>query len=69
VRGHRAARAGYLALLGCGLALPAGMLPAVGLLGSANVELAVALPWRDLAIVLLGLPATAWAASWLASPR
>lgn len=64
LRAHAAARATYLAALGCLLAVPAGVLPAIGLLRSANIALDVVLPWRDIALTLLGLPSLTWLVSW-----
>ncbi len=65
LRGHLAARAGYLALLGGVLAVPAGLLPVIGLLPAANLELQLTLPWVELGIVTLGLPWIAWGGTWL----
>lgn len=69
LRRHLAARAGYLALLGCVLAVPAGLLPAIGLQRTANVALEFSMPWRDLLLVVLGLPALAYGLTWLFSVR
>ncbi len=65
LRAHNAARTGYLALLGCLLAVPAGLIPAIGLYESANLPLPFVAPWRDLAVILLALPSVAYAVSWL----
>ena len=65
IRRHAAARAGYLAFLGCLLALPAGLMTAVALVRAANFPLALVLPWRDLGITLVGLPALASGVAWL----
>ncbi len=65
MRRHDAARAGYLALLGGVLAVPAGLLPVVGLLPAANIELELTIPWVELAVIVAGLPAVAWCGTWL----
>jgi len=65
LRGLAAARSAYLALLGCLLAVPAGLLPLVGLLAAADVPLAFRTPWAELALVVGGLPCLAWAGTWL----
>lgn len=64
LRAHQAARASYLALLGCVLALPAGLLSAAGMLGSANISLDLVLPWRDMLLTVLGLPLLTYAITW-----
>ncbi len=64
MRDHQAARAGYLALLGCALAIPAGLLSAVGLLGSANSPLDPVLPWRDILLTAMGLPVLTYGITW-----
>ncbi|MFN0150439.1 MAG: alpha/beta fold hydrolase [bacterium] len=64
VRGQLAARAGYLALLGTALAVPVGFLTATALVEAANFPLPLVIPWRDLGVVLLALPALAFAAAW-----
>jgi pimeloyl-ACP methyl ester carboxylesterase len=66
---HLAARAAYLALLGCALAVPAGLLTAAGLLSLANFGLPFVVPWRDAALVVTLLPATAYAVAWGSSHR
>lgn len=65
VRQHAAARAGYLALLGCVLAVPAGVFTALALLRAANFQLDPVWPWGDLALIVLSLPAVAYAGVWL----
>ncbi len=65
LRTHTAARAGYLALLGCVLALPAGMITSVALLRAANFQLAMVWPWGDLLLTVLFLPAAAYAGAWI----
>ncbi|MEQ8766743.1 MAG: ABC transporter permease [Planctomycetota bacterium] len=65
LRRHTAARAGYLAFLGCVLSIPAGLIPAAGLLPQANVNLAFSLPWPEIAATLIGLPLVAYASTWL----
>ena len=75
LRHHQAARAAYLALLGCTLAIPAGMIPAFGLLTLSHAELALQflMPWPEILIAVLGLPALAyggtWAFAWWRTPR
>ncbi len=64
LRHHQAARAGYLALLGCVLAVPAGMLPALGMLTSANIELDFVMPWCDVLLTVFGLPLLAYCVTW-----
>lgn len=63
---HLAARAAWLALLGCALAVPAGLIPAVGLLTLANpgVDLALVLPWGQVLAALLVLPCLTYAGAW-----
>jgi hypothetical protein len=53
-------RAAHLALVGGALSLPAGLLPALGLVRLADVSLALALPWRELAVALVALPLAAF---------
>lgn len=64
LRRHDAARATYLAALGAWLALPAGILPGLGLLAIAQVELEFVWPWRAMAGVALGLPSLAFLTTW-----
>ncbi|NOT32693.1 MAG: FtsX-like permease family protein [Candidatus Eisenbacteria bacterium] len=64
LREHAAARAGYLALLGCVLAIPAGMMPAIGLLASTNFAVQLVIPWRDVALCTGLLPMLAYAVTW-----
>ncbi len=64
LRAYRAARAGYLALVGCVLAVPAGLVPALRILSNANVDLAFVMPWRDVLLAVLALPAIAYAVAW-----
>ncbi len=65
LRRHRAAQAGYLALLGCVLAVPAGILPAISLLETANLPVGFVIPWGQLALSVLGLPILTFAGTWL----
>ncbi|MGQ0554180.1 MAG: FtsX-like permease family protein [Planctomycetota bacterium] len=71
LRGHLAARAGYLALLGSALAIPAGLLPALGLLSLSNSasSLRFSMPWLEIGLTLLGLPVAAFVGTWLLAPR
>jgi len=64
LRAHLAARATTLALLGCVLAVPAGLLSALGILGSANIDLAFQMPWRDILFTVAGLPLLTYAITW-----
>jgi hypothetical protein len=70
LRAHAAARACWLALLGCLLALPAGLIPAAGLLALVNpgVELGLHPPWPELLLVLASLPTLAYAGTWCWAP-
>lgn len=62
-RAHAAARAGYLGLLGCLLAVPAGLLPAFGIMTSvASVTFVV--PWTEIVVTALLLPAVAYLGAW-----
>lgn len=61
LRAHAANRAAYLATLGSVLALPAGLVPAAGLLRLANVELSFAVPWATLIAGLAAFPAATFA--------
>ncbi len=65
LRGIAAARTGYLAAIGCALALPAGLIPAVALFRAANFPLPLVVPWGDMLLVLLGLPVLVMAGDWL----
>lgn len=68
-RAHAAAATGYLALLGCSLSIPAGLLPAFGLVTGIG-GLAFRVPWWELAVTAVGLPVLAYALAWLvAHPR
>lgn len=69
LRIHRGIRAAYLALLGCLLAVPAGLVTVLALVVGANFPLPLVFPWRDLAITLIGLPATAFVGGWLLGGR
>ena len=59
------ARTTYLAILGCVLAIPAGMFPAAGLISLASVSLELVMPWPEILITVLGLPLTAYCGAWL----
>jgi len=54
------ARAAHLALVGGVLSVPAGLLPALGLVRLAEVPLTFAVPWRELSLALVVLPALAF---------
>ena len=55
----------YLALLGCALSIPAGLLPMYGLQRLANVSLEFVMPWREIGITLFVMPIVAYAGTWL----
>lgn len=55
------ARAAHLALVGGVLSVPAGLLPALGLVHLADAPLAFAVPWRAIALALLVLPLLSFA--------
>jgi len=65
LRGYRAARTGFLALLGSALAVPAGLVPAVRILADANVDVPFVLPWREILAGLVLLPLVASGLAWL----
>ncbi len=65
LRGHVAARAGYLTLLGCSLAVPAGLIVAGALAGAVNFPLPFVVPWGGVLIVTLGFPALVFCVTWL----
>lgn len=65
LRRHLAARAGYLAFLGCALAVPAGCLPLLGLLPLSGGALRFVMPWREVLIAIVGFPLTAYGATWM----
>ncbi len=67
LRAHLAARTGYLAVLGCLLAIPAGMIPAIGLVTMANSPLELVMPWPEVLVTVFGLPAIAYGGAWLLS--
>lgn len=54
------ARAAHLALVGGLLSVPAGLLPALGLVRAANVPLSFAVPWREIVAALTVLPILAF---------
>ncbi|MCR9247536.1 MAG: FtsX-like permease family protein [bacterium] len=59
-----AARTGYLAAIGCAMAVPAGLVPAIGLLSISKFPLPLILPWPEIVLTAVGLPACAWFAAW-----
>ncbi|MEM7352974.1 MAG: alpha/beta fold hydrolase, partial [Acidobacteriota bacterium] len=69
VRRHLAARAGYLALLGCVLAVPGGFLPTMGIFRAANLPMELVVPWDAVLWTLLALPVVAYGAAWLLGGR
>lgn len=60
VRGYFAAFAGHHALLTLGLGIPAGVVAAVGVLAIADTPVALRLPWSEITIVTLSVPALAY---------
>ena len=64
LRRFKAARAAYLALLGCVLALMAGLMPAKGLLSVVNFGVPFTVPVIEFAAILMGLPLLTWLASY-----
>ena len=68
MRRQLAARSGYLALLGCALALPAGLLAASGMLAAVTFPLDFVLPWGDALAIVLGLPALVYLGTWCLAP-
>ena len=63
-RNQAAARSGILALFGCALAIPAGILPACGLIALVpGLELAI--PWSEFAAIVAGLPVAAFLLTWI----
>lgn len=69
MRTHLAARAAYLAFLGCALSVPAGLITALALFDTVNFPLAFVMPWRDVVITALGFPLAVFAGAWLAGMR
>ncbi len=63
VRCHAAASAAFLALLGCALAVPAGLLPAFGATATVK-DLAFVMPWSEILAVMVGLPVLAYLGAW-----
>ena len=63
-RSHAAAQAGFLAFLGCVLAVPAGLVPAFGLLTSMNSQPLI-IPWKEIALTTAALPALAYVGAWI----
>jgi putative ABC transport system permease protein len=61
---HVAARAGYLAFLGCLLAVPAGLIPAAGLIRLTNFVVELSLPWPELIATAAGPPLAAYFGTW-----
>ncbi len=65
LRSHFAARAGYLALLGSCLAIPAGLLAGFALCSVVNFPLDFVIPWGDCLTIVFGLPTIVYAGAWL----
>jgi len=65
MRVHAGARAAYLAFLGGALAIPGGLVPGAGLLELASGDLPFNTPWREIALVLVALPASAFGLAWI----
>ncbi|MEO1527226.1 MAG: ABC transporter permease [Planctomycetota bacterium] len=64
-RNQAAARAGFLTLLGCCLAIPAGLLPAAGLVSILPI-MELSIPWTQLTTGVCILPTAAAAMTWFA---
>lgn len=69
IRAHAGARAASQALLGCALAVPAGLLPALGATAAVG-DLRFTVPWVEIGAMALGLPLLAYlgAACFTRSP-
>ena len=67
LRQHSASRAAYLALLGCVLAIPAGLVPMAGLLKLSGGSLQFVTPWSTLAITAIAMPLIAYAGTWVSA--
>lgn len=65
LRRHLAASAGYLAFLGCVLAVPAGLIPFFGLRALAHAPLEFSMPWSVVSLTVIALPALAYGGTWL----
>ncbi|MEM6676213.1 MAG: alpha/beta fold hydrolase, partial [Planctomycetota bacterium] len=63
LRRRAAAHTAYLALLGCALAVPAGLIPAFGVVALADVDVAFVVPWREVALAVVTLPLLSHAAT------
>ncbi|MEZ6018465.1 MAG: FtsX-like permease family protein [Planctomycetota bacterium] len=64
LRQHVACRAAYLALLGCALAVPAGLVPMAGLLRLSGGNLGFVMPWSTLALAVIAIPLIAYFGTW-----
>ncbi len=64
LRQHVASRAAYLALLGCMLAVPAGLVPMAGLLRLSGGTLSFVMPWSTLAVAVFAMPLIGFAGTW-----
>ncbi|MEM8711565.1 MAG: ABC transporter permease [Planctomycetota bacterium] len=64
LRHHMASRAGYLALLGCFLAVPAGLVPMLGLLRLSGGSLPFVMPWSTVALAMVVMPLIAYLGTW-----
>ncbi|MFG0317316.1 MAG: FtsX-like permease family protein [Planctomycetota bacterium JB042] len=67
LRRASAARAATLAAVGGVLAVPAGLLPASGVLTIARLPLTFEVPWTEIAASAVLLPALAYAGAWIAA--
>ena len=65
-RHQTAARSGFLASIGSALAIPAGLLPAYGMI-CIIPPLDFAIPWIEFGCILIGLPVIAYTMTWLTS--
>ncbi|MEM8962301.1 MAG: FtsX-like permease family protein, partial [Acidobacteriota bacterium] len=68
LRLHLAARAAYLSLLGCLLAVPAGLVVAIGIFASADIPLDFIMPWSHLLTIVGVLPVLVYVATWCLQP-
>lgn len=69
LRAQWATRASYLSLIGCILAVPVGFIIAYAVVKLASVPLTFVAPWRDLLLIVFGLPLVVYIATWLIAAR
>jgi len=63
-RHQASARSGLLALIGSWLSIPAGVLPAYGII-SLIPRLEFTFPWVEVAVITFGLPFLAYSSTWM----